>query len=179
MVKENSRKLDVESCLPIAIFTTAYSTIRLFQAIRLIEESGKEVYAVDTDSIHTNGILPDYLLGNEIGKFKLEFEGESGGLYPLPKTYYAEGKEVNANQIGVKIIKKGKGVKGGSILKEEYLNLVQGISVEKQDPRFIIKREDCSIRLKDVKIEIKAEFLKRNILKKGEEIRTTPHIIEE
>lgn len=179
-LKENNRKLDVDSCLPIAIFTTAYSTIRLFQAIRWIEESGKEVYAVDTDSIHTNAILPDELLGNDLGKFKLEFQGHSGGLYPLPKTYYAEGNQVNDKEKSeFKIIKKGKGVKGGSLLKEEYLKLVQGIPVQKNDPRFIIKRQDSSIRLKDVKIEIKADFLKRNLVKKGDEIRTSPLIIEE
>ena len=56
---------------------------------------------------------------------------------------------------------------------------MQGIPVQKNDPRFIIKRQDSSIRLKDVKIEIKADFLKRNLVKKGDEIRTSPLIIEE
>jgi len=59
---------DVEQSLPIAIFTAAYSTIRLFEGIRKIQESRAIVYAVDTDSIHTDGYLPEDYIGGKLGQ---------------------------------------------------------------------------------------------------------------
>jgi len=173
-VKENSNSYDADQCLPIAIFTTTYSSIRLFEAIRYIESTGKKVYAVDTDSIHTNGILSDEFVGSELGKWKLEFVGCKGAYYPLPKLYYIEGYPVKDNVITDKIteVKKGKGVKRGSISKEEYKNLIKGITIEKSDPRFILDRKQSTVKLKNVKIEIKPDLIKRKIVRDDSELGT-------
>jgi len=173
-VKENSNSYDADQCLPIAIFTTTYSSIRLFEAIRYIESTGKKVYAVDTDSIHTNGVLSDEFVGSEIGKWKLEFVGCKGAYYPLPKLYYIEGYPVKDNVITDKIteVKKGKGVKRGSISKEEYKNLIKGITIEKSDPRFILDRKQSTVKLKNVKIEIKPDLIKRKIVRDDSELGT-------
>lgn len=177
--KENNSTYDADQCLPIAIFTTTYSSIRLFEAIRNIEQSGKKVYAVDTDSIHTNGILSDDLIGSELGKWKLEFIGYKGGYYPLPKLYYVEGYAVKGNTPTDKIseLKKGKGVKRGSISKDEYVSLIEGLPIEKNDPRFVIDRNSSTVKFKDVKVEIKPDLIKRKIIREGDEIGTIPHVV--
>lgn len=176
--KENYSAYDADQCLPIAIFTTTYSSIRLFEGIRNIELSGKKIYAVDTDSIHTNGILSDDFIGSELGKWKLEFIGHKG-YYPLPKLHYVEGCVVKDNLPIDKIseIKKGKGVKRGSISKDEYISLIKGLPIEKNDPRFIIDRKDSTVKLKDVKVKIKPDLIKRKIVRDGDNIGTRAHIV--
>lgn len=166
-LKEDNNTFEAPQCLPIAIFTTAYSIIRLFEAIRIIEASGKEVYAVDTDSIHTNGVLPSEMLGDKLGQWKMEFIGDKGGMYPVPKVYYAEGKSIKDNQEDKDVtVKKAKGLKG-SLTKEDYLKLIEGEVVNKEDPRFVVNRAKSSVSLQDVKININPNSVKRVVLKGG------------
>ena len=175
-LKESDSKYDIEQSLPIAIFTSAYSTIRLFEGIRKIKESGGIVYAVDTDSIHTDGFLPDNYIGSELGLWKLEFEGERG-LYPLPKVYLVEEKidEKVSKDKKIKDIKKGKGLKKKSITKEEYLKLTQGESIEKEEYRFKIIKKEFRIKFEKTKICLSAELNKRIPNKDG--ISTKPLLV--
>lgn len=164
---ENNHTFDAAQCLPIAIFTTAYSIIRLFEAIRIIEGSGKEVYAADTDSIHTNGVLPSSMIGDKLGEWKLEFVGDKGGMYPVPKVYYAEGKSIKDNELYKDVtIKKAKGLKG-SLTKEDYAKLVEGEEVKKEDPRFVANRLKSSVSYQEVQIHIKPKSVKRTAIKDG------------
>lgn len=156
-IKEDDTFYDIEQSLPIAIFTAAYSTIRLFEGIRKVKDSGGIIYAVDTDSIHTDGYLPEDCIGNELGQWKLERETKGVGLYPLPKVYFVEDDEDGK----VKDIKKGKGVKKKSITKEEYLKLTQGESIEKKENRFKIIKKEFRIKLEKTKICLNAELNKR------------------
>lgn len=177
-LEENEKSKDVEQSLPVAIFTTAYSTIRLFEAIKTLEENypDVEIYAVDTDSIHTNKPLPDYLVGDQLGQWKLEFIGDYG-IYPIPKTYYLKGHKIKDGNILPEIveIKKGKGVKSESITFEEYEDLLNGLSISKNENRFIIARDKTNVKYDNVNINI-TSMLKKRI--NNNDYSTKPLLVE-
>lgn len=163
-LRHNESAYEVEQSLPIAIAITAYSTIRLFEAIRKLKEKNPDliIYAVDTDSIHTNKQLPDEMVGDELGQWKLEFVIKEG-IYALPKVYYARGYKVKDGIISDKIteIRKGKGVKRGSISREEYMKLLSGENIEKREKRFIIDGSRKVVRHDDVSITLSPTLNKR------------------
>jgi hypothetical protein len=111
--------------------------------------------------------------------WKLEFVGYNGGYYPLAKLYYAVGHEVKDNIIADKEmeIKKAKGVKRGTISKDEYIKLINGSPICKNDPRFVLNRKDSSVTLKDVTINISSDLFKRIIVKQGDQIGTRAHTV--
>lgn len=123
------------------------------------------MYAVDTDSIHTNISLPDSWVGNDLGQWKLEFVG-SLAYYPLPKVYMSEGFKVKDGIVGeeFKTIKKGKGVGKGTITKDEYIKLLQGKSIEKTETRFIVDKKNSSVKLKDVSINIQPDLTTTRVM---------------
>ncbi len=81
-----------------ASYVTAWGRLTLFNYIQMAQDSG-EVFYVDTDSVHTDAELED---SKELGKLKLEFEGE--GWYLGPKFYMLK----NSKKTKVKM----KGVPG-------------------------------------------------------------------
>lgn len=160
--KENDSLLDIEQCLPVAIFTAAYSSIRLFEGIRNIQERGGIVYTVDTDSIHTNIELPEEMVGESLGQWKLEFIGDLG-YYPLPKIYYVRGYKVkNGLKVGERCeLKKGRGVKSGSFTLEEYISLYNCKPIIKDDLRFVIDWLKSTVSHKTQQIKFSPKLNKR------------------
>jgi len=79
--KEKYNLLEIST--PIAIFTTAYS--RMLMAEYKIKYSSNLYYS-DTDSLVLDCLLPDHMVGDQLGQFKLEYEIKEG-VFLGPKVY--------------------------------------------------------------------------------------------
>ena len=164
-LKESDKEYDdIEQCFQLAIFITAYSTIKLFEAIRNVDSRGGKVYYVDTDSISTDLMLDESLTGNKLGDWNLEFIADKA-YYPLPKFYYMHGKSVkNGKPSDKKCVKcTSKGVLTGSVKSSEYRHLtyVRNSFIHKREKRFILKREESIINYDYVDININSDIRKR------------------
>jgi DNA polymerase elongation subunit (family B) len=82
----DSKNISVNQSLPSAIAITAYARMYMFKVIYRLLELGIEVYYMDTDSIVVNKRIPEELIGNKLGLFKLEHEIEHG-YFISPKLY--------------------------------------------------------------------------------------------
>jgi hypothetical protein len=107
---------NLEQSLPIALFITAYARILMSDAIKNVTHiQKKKIYMTDTDSLYMNSPLSLQFIGKEIGKFKKEFSATEA-IFPAPKLYYL------VNSDGVEV-KKGKGIKRGSLNHADYITL--------------------------------------------------------
>lgn len=176
----DSKTMLIEQCLPVGIFTSAYSRIALMEGIRYLVDKGFEVYAVDTDSLHTNGHLPAEIVGEKIGQWKLEFVAREG-VYPLPKLYYLNGHKVkdNGDAGAEKELKKSRGVKVGSLTRDDYLTLQSGKAITKIESRFVTNRTKNTISFNPQhKIVISPVFNKRRVVyKDGVIVDTRPILL--
>lgn len=126
----------------------------------------------DTDCLWINTSLPSKFVGKEIGLFKHEFSAEVA-IFPAPKLYYAidkNGKE----------IRKGKGVKPGSLQRIDYENLAKGIPVYIEENRFVKDFKNQSISVHIHKAKLTCVHNKRNpIYKNGIVVDTKPLIVKD
>lgn len=164
-LKESDKEHDdIEQCFQLAIFITAYSSIKLFEAIRSVESRGGNVYYVDTDSISTDLMLDENLTGDKLGDWNLEFIADKA-YFPLPKFYYMQGKSVkNGKILDKKCVKcTSKGLSAKSVKPSEYRHLtyVRNSFISKREKRFIIKREEHAIYYDYVNIKINSDIRKR------------------
>ena len=81
--KEESILSNINVSIPIASAITGYSRIEMsyYKSLENIN-----IYYSDTDSIHTDKPLPNYLIGKDIGKMKLEHIFDDA-VYLAPKVY--------------------------------------------------------------------------------------------
>jgi len=106
----------------ISAAVNAYARIHITRIKLLILKSGGKIYYSDTDSIVTDLKLPDTMVNkNELGKLKLEFE-VSKGIFISGKSYALITKDGQ-------LVNKYKGIKSSSLKWEDYLNLLNNISV--------------------------------------------------
>jgi hypothetical protein len=84
----DNEELDVvnNSNVAIASAITAYSRITMAKIKRYCLDNNIKIFYSDTDSVYTNKPLPDYLVGKELGKWKLEGFYEEG-VFVAPKVY--------------------------------------------------------------------------------------------
>jgi DNA polymerase elongation subunit (family B) len=78
--------------LPIAMFITSYSRIRMLEYKQML---GDNILYTDTDSIFTTVPLPVHLVGEDLGKMKLEYIADDA-VFLAPKVYavIVNGKEI-------------------------------------------------------------------------------------
>lgn len=74
MLDCDSKNISVNQSLPLAIATTAYARMYMFKTIYNLIDLGIETFYMDTDSIAVKGYLPENLVGDKLGLFKLEHE---------------------------------------------------------------------------------------------------------
>lgn len=79
--KEFYKLLEIST--PIAIFTTAYARMHM-AALKI--KYANNLYYSDTDSLVLDCPLPDHMVGDKLGQFKLEYI-ISEGVFLAPKTY--------------------------------------------------------------------------------------------
>ena len=164
---------DVEQSLPIAIATTAYSRMYMNMVINFLDKNGILILYSDTDSLWIKGELPSKLVGDLIGQFKLEFIAKEA-YFLLPKVYYCTGIDSNNNIVEVK---KCKGIKSGSLTREEYISLSKGYSIKKEDIRFIRNFTDQTIKFDKKEINIKPVNHKRRLVLVDNKLETKPLIV--
>lgn len=115
------QSLNVTS-VPISAAVTAYGRIHISKIKLYILSKGGKIYYSDTDSIVTNIELPDNMVNaKEIGKFKLEHNIDKG-IFISGKIYWLRNNEG-------KIINKAKGVKAESLSYDDYVKLLNNISI--------------------------------------------------
>lgn len=96
----------------IAGYITSYGRFVLHTYMREVEKAGGRIFYCDTDSIHTNIILRQYI-GNELGQLKCE-EYENG-VWIAPKLY----------KIGDKVRSKG-------FFEGEFERIIQGEEISRE-----------------------------------------------
>ena len=86
MLDCDSKNISVNQSLPSAIAITAYARMYMFKIIYRLIDLGIEIFYIDTDSMTVNKPIPEDLIGNKLGLFKLEHEIKHG-YFISPKLY--------------------------------------------------------------------------------------------
>lgn len=104
----------------IPLIINARARIFLLELIHNLESQGYTVYYCDTDSIVVDKLLPDNLVGNDIGQFKLE--------HTVSKGYFISGKlyKLFNTDGSIKTVNKGLSSKLSTM---DFINLYKGIPV--------------------------------------------------
>jgi hypothetical protein len=156
---ELSNKLDIsknefQTSLPIAIAITSYARIYMHEIIRLLKNKGHKIYYMDTDSIVTDKDLPNSIVGDKLGQFKLESICNEA-YFISPKLYYLEDKLNN------KTIIKARTLGGDTLTKDDFISMSFGINISKIKSIFRSNLKDSNISLVKTKIDLNPILNKR------------------
>lgn len=134
-------------------YIAACSRVRLSKMMRLIGH--EHIYYCDTDSIFADVPFPkEYIDDNELGKWKYETAPIIEGMFLAPKVYYYETEEGKSD-------KKAKGIKGGSIPKEEFKLLVSGIKKRYKQSNTMFYRSFDGIKIEETTRTLRTIYNKR------------------
>lgn len=78
IVANPGQQRKVQANIAIPTFVTALARVVLYKAILAQIENGGTIYYTDTDSIITDKPLPEDMISNELGDFKLERVAQEG-----------------------------------------------------------------------------------------------------
>ena len=152
--EELINKLDInqnefETSLPIAIAVTAYARMYMNQFIQKYK-----CYNTDTDSLFTDTPLPEELVGDKLGQFKLEMIANEA-YFISPKLYYLENYDEN------KIMIKARTLGGDILSKQDFIDMSYGLTLKKTRPTFISSIKELNVSLTNVVIELNPILRKR------------------
>jgi hypothetical protein len=136
-----------ETSLPIAIATTAYARMYMNQFIQKYN-----VFNTDTDSLAIDTPLPEELIGDKLGQFKLEMLANEA-YFISPKLYYLKND--------MKEIIKARTLGGHSLIKQDFIDMSYGLSIIKNRPTFISSIKDLSVSLTNTILELNPIITKR------------------
>jgi len=166
----DSKNISINQSLPSAIAITAYARMYMFSVIYKLINLGVEIYYMDTDSIAIKGLLPEELVGNRLGQFKLEHE-ISHAYFISPKLYALE------TITGDRIV-KAKGI-GSKLEFTQFETLINNESIVKAQERWFKDPSNATIDIKNILMHISSINLKRKQnLDNGRLSHTTLLIIE-
>jgi hypothetical protein len=140
----------VMSNVALAAAVTAYARIHMIY-YKLLPGT---VYT-DTDSIFTTDVLPELLIGANLGEMKDELNGKviQEGLFLGLKKYGYWYLDENNNKIEKSVF---AGVKRDSLIFSEIIDLYEGFKIHKTvDNRFYKSFTDLNISIKSANISIK------------------------
>jgi hypothetical protein len=145
----------VGNLIRFSSYISAFSRTNLSIAMRSV--GFDNVYYCDTDSIFTNGIMPDNLLNNDIlGKWKKENETNIlEAIFTAPKVYYYKTDDYEC--------KKGKGIKGENLKKDDYEKMAENKTVSQTNNMFF--RSLNGVKIKPQERNITAVLNKRKFNK--------------
>jgi hypothetical protein len=156
--------------LTTAAAVTAYARVYMSKIKLNIINKGGNIYYTDTDSIVTDIPLDENLIGNELGKFKLEYRIKEG-YYISNKTYGIDlaDKIVGEDGKEVSYIIKSKAVSQDSLNLDSFKGLYHGdkaIATKRSAIRDYFKG---SVRLVSESVELKHDsYTKRDkIFRRG------------
>jgi hypothetical protein len=147
---------NVKSHVGIAAAVTAYARIEMMKYKTL---PNIKIFYTDTDSIITQGELPQDLIGEDLGLMKDELGGgfiEKAYFLGIKKYGYVDGKGVTHSVFS--------GVERNSLTWNEILDIAKGITVVKPSPaRFFKNISNLNINIKN-NLEISINFNTRKKL---------------
>jgi DNA polymerase type B, organellar and viral len=126
MLDCESRNVSVNQSLPSAVATTAYARMHMFKIIYKLIDLGIEIYYMDTDSMVVNKVIPQELIGNTLGLFKLEHEIDHA-YFISPKLYALKTSSGNT-------IVKAKGI-GSKLNFNQFESLINNEAIVKAQER--------------------------------------------
>jgi len=126
MLDCDSKNISVNQSIPSAVAITAYARMHMFKIIYKLIDLGIEIFYMDTDSITIKGLMPEELIGNKLGLFKLEQE-IAHGYFISPKLYALE-------TVDGKTIVKAKGV-GSKLEFAQFETLIKSESIVQAQER--------------------------------------------
>jgi DNA polymerase family B len=149
----------VKSHVGIAAAVTAYARIEMIELKMLLVKFGMKLFYTDTDSIFVDNVLPDYLIGKELGLLKDEL---NGGI--IKKAYFLGIKKYGYIDQNDKVHSIFSGVQRNTVTWDEIVKIANGFTVIKNSKvRFFKNFNDLNILIKnDLKITI--EFKSKKIL---------------
>lgn len=163
----NKTNNEGNNSVAIAAATTAWARI-LMNPLKSIP--GNKFYYGDTDSAILEKPLPDKMVGNKIGQFKLEYPLIKEGLFIAPKLYYLLLED------GCVVV-KNKGY-SGKLTYEEFIKLYHGGNIPTVSQRFKPQLKLGTVVIHDQELNISGEFNKRNkLFSLGKWIDTSPHYV--
>ena len=169
LIKTESEKIDIDQSLPIAIATTAYARMYMFDIIYRLVEKGITIYYMDTDSIVIDKNIPDTLIGSELGLFKKVCDIKEG-IFVAPKLYYLKTSHDKANT-PAEII-KAKGV-GKDLSRSDFIKLLKNDVVKIKKERWFRNKPEAKIQSKNITIQIKNNSIKRKRIYKRNKMSYT------
>jgi DNA polymerase type B, organellar and viral len=143
LLNENTTKLEEEfkdASIAVAAAVTSYARVFMSKIKLNILNNGGLIYYTDTDSIVTNKPLSDDLIGDGLGKFKLEHEVKEG-YFISSKTYCLVLKD---NSVFI----KNKGLIKKSLTLEDFRNMYKGLNVVGTKQSASINYEKGSVVIK-------------------------------
>ena len=151
LLKYDESTSHVDSSPAIAAAVTAYARVKM-NPLKSIH--GNTFYYGDTDSAILSQPLPDSLIGNKIGQFKLEFPLIKTGYFISPKLYCLELDDG-------RFIQKSKG-NSSTLSLSDYLELYNGGFLKTMNKRWKTNLSLGSVRIADHPMTISSSFTKRN-----------------
>jgi len=148
----DSKNISVNQSLPSAIAITAYARMYMFKVIYRLLDLGIEVYYMDTDSIVVNKRIPEELIGNKLGLFKLEHE--------ISHAYFISPKLYALKTTDSKIIVKAKGI-GNKIEFNQFETLIKNQGIIKAQERWFKDPANANISIKNIDMHTSSLNLKR------------------
>lgn len=127
MLDCDSKNISVNQSLPSAIAITAYARMYMFKIIYTLIELGIEIYYMDTDSITVNKPIPEELIGNKLGLFKLEHE--------IDHAYFISPKLYALKTSNGKYVVKAKGI-GSNLDYNSFESLIENTNIIKAQERW-------------------------------------------
>jgi len=166
----DSQKISVNQSLPSAIAITAYARMYMFKIIYKLIDLGVNIYYMDTDSLVVNKAIPEELIGNKLGLFKLEHD-IAHGYFISPKLYALK------NTNGQTIV-KAKGI-GSKLEFNQFETLIKSESIVQAQERWFKDPSEANINIKNINMHISANNLKRKqIMENGRLSYTKPLVID-
>jgi len=150
---------NIKSHVGIAAAVTAYARIEMMEIKMLLTKLGIKLYYTDTDSIFIDGVLPQELIGNELGLMKDELKGGSiqkAYFLGIKKYGYIDDKNITHSVFS--------GVERNSLTWNEIDQIANGATIVKPSPaRFFKNLSSLNINIKN-NLEISISSLTRKLL---------------
>ena len=167
----DSKNISVNQSLPSAIAITAYARMHMFKIIYKLIDLGIEIFYMDTDSITIKGQMPEELIGNSLGLFKLE-QNIRHAYFISPKLYALE-------LIDGKTIVKAKGI-GSKLEFDQFETLIKSEAVIQAQERWFKDPGNATINIKNILMHISAINLKREqVMVNNKLAYTKPLIVDQ
>jgi hypothetical protein len=139
-----SKDRGIPSAVQISAIISAYARFSINPLKNII---GNLAIASNTDSLILRKPLPDHLIGDELGKWKLEHKFKNG-IFVKPKLYCYE------DQINNKLIRKASGIVAAKLTYNDYSELAKGNNIITNNTVFKLNWKKLGLEVVNVEYNI-------------------------